>query len=192
MRIVGGRWRGRRLTAPAGSATRPTADRVREALFSILESRFGSLGGVSVLDAFAGSGALGLEALSRGAARCTFVEVDRAAGRVLGANVEACGAGERAFLLHGDVVALAATGRLSGGPFGLLLADPPYRIGEAVLPALLLDLARSGQLDEGAAVVWEHDWGAGAAWPEGFEPVSGKRYGGTAVDIATWTGGAAA
>lgn len=191
MRIVGGQWRGRRVSAPAGTGTRPTADRVREALFSILESRFGRLEGASVLDAFAGSGALGLEALSRGAAACTFVEVDRAAERVLRANIAQCGAGELASVVRGDAATLAAAGRLPGAPFGLLLADPPYRIGAAVVPVLLSALARSGQLIAGAAIAWEHPAGTAAEWPAGFEAVTGKRYGSAAVDIARWTGGAA-
>ena len=86
MRIIAGDWRGRKLTAPAGDTTRPTADRTRETLFSMLVSRLGSFEGLSVADLFAGSGALGLEALSRGAARCTFVEQDAAALKALKAK----------------------------------------------------------------------------------------------------------
>src|SRR3954463_12948610 len=92
MRIIAGRWRGRPLLAPTGQATRPTADRAREALFSMLASRLGSFEGLRVADLFAGSGALGLEALSRGAAHCTFVETDRAALDAIRRNIAALGA----------------------------------------------------------------------------------------------------
>ncbi|MBS0477308.1 MAG: RsmD family RNA methyltransferase, partial [Proteobacteria bacterium] len=95
MRIVAGEWRGRKLQAPAGDATRPTADRTRETLFSMLVSRLGSFEGLAVADLFAGSGALGLEALSRGAASCVFAEQDPAAIRALRANVAALRAADR-------------------------------------------------------------------------------------------------
>ncbi len=96
MRIIAGEWRGRPLEAPPGQATRPTSDRAREGLFSMLASRIGSFEGLQVADLFAGTGALGLEALSRGAAHCTFVEKDRAALDVLGANIARLGAAARA------------------------------------------------------------------------------------------------
>ena len=96
MRIVAGEWRGRRLVAPRGDATRPTADRTREALFSMLTSRLGSFEDLAVADLFAGSGALGLEALSRGAANCLFVEQDGAALAALRANITALDARDRA------------------------------------------------------------------------------------------------
>ncbi|MGL4541172.1 MAG: RsmD family RNA methyltransferase, partial [Polymorphobacter sp.] len=92
MRIIAGKWRGRALASPPGEATRPTADRVREALFSMLTSRLGSYEGLRVLDGFAGTGALGLEALSRGAAHATFVERDAAAVKALRGNIEKLGA----------------------------------------------------------------------------------------------------
>src|ERR687889_728011 len=96
MRIIAGAWRGRPLLAPPGRGTRPTSDRAREGLFSMLASRLGTFEGLQVADLFAGTGALGLEALSRGAARCTFVENDRAALDILRRNIETLGAGERA------------------------------------------------------------------------------------------------
>lgn len=127
MRIVSGRWRGRPLKAPAGDATRPTSDRAREALFSMLASRLGSFEGLRVADLFAGTGALGLEALSRGAAHCTFVEPERAALAALEANVAALSAAAA-------IVARRAES-YRGGPFDLLFLDPPYASGLA--PAAL-------------------------------------------------------
>jgi len=123
MRIIAGDWRGRVLRAPVGEATRPTADRTREALFSMLVARLGSFEGLRIADLFAGTGALGLEALSRGAARCTFVEQDRTAIIALRANADALKAGDRA-----DIRSQSALSPLSG-PFDLVLLDPPYDSG---------------------------------------------------------------
>ncbi|MGI4732855.1 MAG: 16S rRNA (guanine(966)-N(2))-methyltransferase RsmD [Janthinobacterium lividum] len=123
MRIIAGRWRGRPLVAPKGEATRPTADRVREALFSMLASRLGSFEGLAVADLFAGSGALGLEALSRGAASCLFVEQDGAALDALRANLKTLGAvGD---VRAQSVMALPPAVR----PLDLILLDPPYGTG---------------------------------------------------------------
>jgi 16S rRNA (guanine966-N2)-methyltransferase len=186
VRIVAGEWRGRRIAAPKGSATRPTSDRVREALFSSLTSLLGpSLGVPNVLDAFAGTGALGLEALSRGAASATMVESDREARRVLEANACELGAAGRARIVAGDAFGLAAHGALPGGPFGLILLDPPYRIEAARVRKLLEDLRVQALLTPGATVVWEHGTGTAPVWPDGFEVLVTKRYGSTAVDIAT-------
>lgn len=121
MRIIAGKWRGRNLIAPPGATTRPTADRTREALFSMLTSRIGSFEGLRVVDLFAGTGALGLEALSRGAAHCTFVERDRPALEALRANIEKLGA-------SADIRAQSAES-FNGGPFDLALLDPPYGTG---------------------------------------------------------------
>jgi 16S rRNA (guanine966-N2)-methyltransferase len=123
VRIIAGAWRGRTLLAPPGQGTRPTSDRAREALFSMLQSRLGSFEGLEVADPFAGTGALGLEALSRGAARCTFAETDRTALDTLRRNAATLGAGDRA-----DIRSLDGT-RLTGGPFHLVLMDPPYSSG---------------------------------------------------------------
>ncbi len=128
MRVIAGQWRGRPLVAPAGHVTRPTNARAREALFSMLASRLGSFEGLEVADLFAGSGALGLEALSRGAARCRFVERDPAALAALKANIAAFGAGDRADVISTPVEALPATGR----PADLILLDPPYGSGAGV------------------------------------------------------------
>ncbi|MCH4893066.1 16S rRNA (guanine(966)-N(2))-methyltransferase RsmD [Sphingomonas sp. SFZ2018-12] len=124
MRIIAGTWRGRPLIAPKGDATRPTADRTREALFSMLTSRVGSFDGLRVADLFAGSGALGLEALSRGAAACLFVEQDRAALDALKANVARLGA-TGADVRAQSVLALGPVSQ----PVDLMLVDPPYRSG---------------------------------------------------------------
>lgn len=135
MRIIAGEWRGRKLAAPKGDATRPTADRARETLFAMLTSRLGDFAGLHVADLFAGSGALGLEALSRGAEHCLFVEQDRAALDVIRANAAMLGAGTRARVEAGSVMALRAAAK----PLDLILADPPYfsGAGEVALDRLL-------------------------------------------------------
>ena len=141
MRIISGEWRGRKLAAPKGDATRPTADRTRETLFSMLVSRLGSLDGLNVADLFAGSGALGIEALSRGAAHCLFAEQDRAALDVLRANLAALGATDRAEVRATSVLSLGSAPR----PYDVILMDPPYGTGAG---AVALDkLARLGWTD---------------------------------------------
>jgi 16S rRNA (guanine966-N2)-methyltransferase len=124
MRIIAGEWRGRPLAAPAGQGTRPTADRTRETLFSMLASRLGSFERLRVADLYAGSGALGLEALSRGAAHATFVENDPKALAAIRANLLTFKAEGRA-----DVRPLSATKLAPAQPFDLLFADPPYGAG---------------------------------------------------------------
>lgn len=130
MRVIAGNWRGRPLAAPKGDATRPTADRTREALFSMLASRIGSFDGLAVADLFAGSGALGIEALSRGAATCLFVEQDRAALDALRANLAKLDAA------GGDV---RATSVLALGPapraLDVVMMDPPYGSGAGAVAA---------------------------------------------------------
>ncbi len=135
MRIIAGEWRGRKLIAPKGEATRPTADRARETLFNMLTSRLGSFEGLRAADLFAGSGALGLEALSRGAAHCLFVEQDRAAIDVIRANIASLDARARTQVEAGSVMGL----RASAQPYDLILADPPYGTGagEVALDRLL-------------------------------------------------------
>ncbi len=150
MRIVGGAWRGRTLIAPAGATTRPTAERARQALFDMLMhapwAGRDSVVGATVLDAFAGTGALGLEALSRGAARATFVERDRAALTALRANIAACGAD--AVVLPGDATALPP-----GTPCSLVFLDPPY--GHDLVPRALRSARERGWLAPAALVVAE-------------------------------------
>lgn len=125
MRIIAGEWKRRQLRAPAGEATRPTADRTRETLFSMLVSRLGSFEGLSVADLFAGSGALGLEALSRGAATCLFVEQDAAALRAIRQNIAAFRAQSQCDVVAGSVLSLGP----AKAPLDLILLDPPYGTG---------------------------------------------------------------
>lgn len=133
MRIIAGRWRGRKLLWPPGLATRPTADRTRETLFSMLASRLGSFEGLAVADLYAGTGALGLEALSRGAARATFVDTDPSARKVIAANAAALGCTTQVTVQGVSALALPL-----GPRFDLILADPPYRngAGAAVVEAV--------------------------------------------------------
>ena len=125
MRIIAGQWRGRKLSAPPGEATRPTADRTRETLFSMLASRLGSFDGLAVADLFAGSGALGLEALSRGAATCLFAEQDAAALRAIRQNAASLGAERQCDVRGVSVLALGPAKQ----PLDLIVMDPPYGSG---------------------------------------------------------------
>lgn len=182
MRIVAGELRGRRLSAPPGNLTRPTADRVREAIFSIV----GPVDGLDVVDLFAGSGALGLEAVSRGAASATLVERAPRALATIRANVEALGVGDRVRVVGRDWHAALAAERVAGRGFGLCLCDPPYsvagrvaaRLGEALAP-----LMRAPGI-----VVVEHAAGTEPPDPSGLEISSRthRTYGDTAVTVL-WT-----
>ena len=125
MRIIAGDWRGRKLVAPKGELTRPTADRTRETLFSMLSSRIGSFEDLSVLDLFAGSGALGLEALSRGAGHCLFVEQESSAVSAIRSNIETLDARHCSTVQHGSVMSLGP----AKAPHDLILLDPPYKTG---------------------------------------------------------------
>ena len=137
MKIIAGQWRGRSLLAPAGDATRPTSARAREGLFSMLVSRLGGFEGLIVADLFAGTGALGLEALSRGAAHCTFVERERAALDKLRRNLDMLGGGERAEIVTQGVEHVRPPAR----PCDLILIDPPYGTG---LAQMALDRIAAG------------------------------------------------
>ena len=140
MRIIAGKWRGRPLEAPPGLATRPTADRVRETLFSMLASRLGGFDDLNVADLFAGSGALGLEALSRGAAAATFVESDPKAAAVIRRNAAKLGVSVQ--IVGGSALALPRA-----GPFDLIFADPPYSPGSGT--AVVEAVAKAGWLTPG-------------------------------------------
>ena len=149
LRIIAGEWRGRKMQAPAGDTTRPTADRIRETLFSMLVSRIGDFDGLAVADLFAGSGALGLEALSRGAGSCIFVEQDAAALRALRANIAALRAAPQCDVRASSVLALGP----AKAPLDLVLLDPPYGSGAG---AVALDkLQRLGWIGEGTWVSLE-------------------------------------
>ena len=157
MRIIAGDLRGRTVVSPDASTTRPTTDRVREALFSSLYSRVGELEGLRVLDAFAGSGALGIEALSRGSARCSFFEKDASACKVLQANLRKLGLGpERACVHQADVLASPGSALAAEGPFSVVLLDPPYALPAADVCAFLTALAGAGCLAAGCVASYEH------------------------------------
>lgn len=171
MRVVGGSARGRPLVAPPGGRTRPTSDRVREAIFDALRSR-GAVEASVVLDLFAGSGALGVEALSQGAARATFVDSDRAARQVVRRNLEACGFLDRAAIVAAPAERFLA--RLGDERFDVAFCDPPYAFAGwgrllASLPADLTVIESDGPV----------------AVPAGWDLVRESRYGGTWVGFAT-------
>ena len=142
MRIIAGQWRGRTIAAPQGDTTRPTADRTRETLFSMLVSRLGTFEGLSVADLFAGSGALGLEALSRGAASAIFVEQDASAIRALRQNIAALRAQSQCDVRASSVMALGP----AKAPLDLILLDPPYGSGAGAVA--LEKLSRLGWIGE--------------------------------------------
>jgi 16S rRNA (guanine966-N2)-methyltransferase len=179
MRIVGGAWRGRRLVAPAGMATRPSADRVRQALFDmLLHAQWGgrdAIAGARVLDAFAGTGAFGLEALSRGAAHATFMESDAAALAALRANIAALGAGDRASVAAADVLRCPP-----GSACGLIFLDPPY--GGDLVRRAVPALGRAGWIGAGSLILAE--LGRADALPE-FVPLLASR-GHGAARLAVW------
>lgn len=176
MRIIAGELRGRRIAAPAGREVRPTADRVREALFSSLGGR---VMGARVLDLFAGSGALGLEALSRGAVAAVFVERARPVIEVLRRNIDALGMADRARVIPGD--AAAALGALArrGETFEVVFLDPPYRGG--ALEDALGRLAAANVLAAGAVIIAEHPTGAEPSPAGSLRAVAVKRYGDTSL-----------
>lgn len=186
MRIVGGSLRGRRLEAPRGSATRPTSDRVREALASALDAR-GALAGARVLDLFAGTGALGLEALSRGAGALVAVDSDRAAVACIERNVAALELQARAHVLaldlEGKAGALArALERTGVPPFSLVFADPPYALS-ARATALLSELHAAEVFAAGAIVAVEHARRSPPQPPAGFSSLAAYDYGDTSVQL---------
>ena len=180
-RIIGGRFGGRTISAPKGSSTRPTSDRVREALFSRLDA-WEAVAGERVLDLYAGSGALGLEAASRGAIRVDFVEADQGAARVIRANLAALRE------VSGSVqVASVRTfaGRAGAEPAGLIFADPPYPLRDADLGADLAALALGGHLAPEALLVIERSTRSPEpTWPAGVELVDQRRYGETSLWFA--------
>jgi 16S rRNA (guanine966-N2)-methyltransferase len=178
MRVIAGRLGGRRLAAPRGQATRPTSDRVREALFSVL----GDVSGAHVLDLFAGTGALGIEALSRGARRVVFVESARPALAILRQNLADLGLGNEA-LVVGQPVAKAAAAVLGAGePFDLVFADPPYA-ALAEVPPLLDALVEQRALAPGAVLSLEHASRDAPPALRGLAPRPSRRYGDTTVTL---------
>jgi 16S rRNA (guanine966-N2)-methyltransferase len=187
-RVIAGVAGGRRLGVPPGRSTRPTSDRAREALFSTLTSLRGprGLAGARVLDLYAGSGAVGLEALSRGAAHVLLVENDRRALDVLRANVGAVGLpGAR---VVGDAVPRFAAATNQAEPYDLVFLDPPYDVPAASVRAVVADLVRCGWPAPGALVVVERgSRDPGWVWPDGVDAVQDRRYG----EATLWYGRAA-
>ena len=179
MRIIGGRFGGRTLAAPAGAAVRPTAERVREAIFNILAHGIADFGfdGINVLDLFAGSGALGLEALSRGAAFALFVDDAAEARALLRENIAALGLGGITRIFRRDATRLGPAHPVE--PFSLVFLDPPY--GKSLAEKALASARDGGWLARGALVVVEEAADAAFAAPEGFEDVERRRYDDTEV-----------
>lgn len=175
-RIIGGALGGRTIRAPSGSGTRPTSDRVREALFSALGSR-GAIEGAAVLDLYAGSGALGLEAVSRGAASVTFVESERRAAALIGANVRALGV-EQARIVPSTVAAFLA--RAAGTAYDLVLLDPPYPLGEDDL-AHVLSLLSDVLAEDAVVVVERSSRSPEPRWPDGLVRDGHRIYGETVI-----------
>ena len=184
-RIVAGEAGGRRLAVPPGDRTRPTSDRTREALFGTLAALV-DLDGARVLDLYAGSGAVGLEALSRGAAAALLVDAGARAAATARANAEALGLADRVTVRRDRVERVLAAG--PAGPadaVDFVFADPPYALPDRELDAALALLADRGWLAPGAVVVVERaSRGAGPTWPDGIRPVTARRYG----EGALWYG----
>jgi 16S rRNA (guanine(966)-N(2))-methyltransferase RsmD len=188
MRVITGEARGRRLHTVADRSVRPTADRVKEALFSIVESRFALAGG-EILDLFAGSGALGIEALSRGAKRVTFVEKDPASRRVLAKNLDLCGFTHRATIEARGVATVLRDWEVRGGRADGVLLDPPYRLGQVA--ATLEQLGASGIVGAGGWVALEHHVDeAPAPSYHALRLTLSRRYGKTSLALFTVAAGA--
>jgi 16S rRNA (guanine966-N2)-methyltransferase len=187
LRIVSGEFRGKTLVTPAGANTRPTSDRARQAVFNILEHAPWSpgLADQRVMDLFAGSGALGFEALSRGAAFCLFVETDEAARGAIRDNVEAMHLFGKTRVHRRDATDLGTKPGADGPPFGLAFLDPPYAkgLGEKALERL----AAGGWLAEGAVVVFERGVNEPAFSVAGYEPLDARDYGAARVHFLRFT-----
>jgi 16S rRNA (guanine966-N2)-methyltransferase len=184
-RVIAGESGGRRLRTPAGDATRPTSDRVREALFSAVVSELGTLSGRRFLDVYAGSGAVGLEARSRGASGVTLVEQAPAALAAIRANIAALG--------YHDVDVLAARaermsdhGARSGPGFDVAFFDPPYKVDSTQLAAIVADLGQTGWFADRALVIVERGRRQGWTWPSGLIAVRDRRYGETMLWYGRW------
>ena len=175
MRIIAGRWKGRALVAPPGLATRPTSDRARQAIFDQLWhapwAGRAVVENAMVLDGFAGTGAMGLEALSRGAARVFFIEQDRAALATLRANIAGCKVGDACRVIAGDVTAPPN----AAAPCTLVFLDPPY--GKGLVPRALAALQAKGWIAPGALIIAETGRDEENAMPPGFEVLSTRDHG---------------
>src|SRR3954463_16633642 len=178
MRIVGGRWRGRSLKGPSSDAIRPTSDRLRETIFNILQHGYNNpIEGARVLDLFAGTGAMGLEALSRGAAFALLVDDGAQARGIIRENVELLGVGGATRLFRRDATRMGDAA--SNAPFSVVFCDPPY--GKDLAPKALISCAGGGWRAPGALVVVEEAQGGEGALPEGFTELQRRDYGETQV-----------
>ncbi|WP_338700945.1 16S rRNA (guanine(966)-N(2))-methyltransferase RsmD [Streptomyces sp. Q6] len=175
-RVIAGRAGGRRLAVPPGNGTRPTSDRAREGLFSTWQALLGTLDGTRVADLYAGSGAVGLEALSRGAAHALLVEADARAARTIRENIKAIGLpGAEARTGKAEQVVAGAP---PADPYDLVFLDPPYAVSDDDLREILLTLRTQGWLTDEALVTVERSTRGGEfRWPEGFEGLRSRRYG---------------
>jgi 16S rRNA (guanine966-N2)-methyltransferase len=170
----------------SGRGTRPTTDRVRESLFNVLAARI-DLAGAAVLDLYAGSGALGLEALSRGAASAVFVESDARAAGVIAANIATLGVAG-ASVRRGPVAAVLSAG--AAAPVDLVLADPPYELSANEIESVLAELTKGGWTTAGTVVVVERGaFGPVLAWPAGWQVWPSRTYGDTRIEMAERAGG---
>ncbi|ERI04050.1 16S rRNA (guanine(966)-N(2))-methyltransferase RsmD [Atopobium sp. oral taxon 810] len=185
LRIVGGMWKGKTLETPKGrEVTRPSTDRTRERIASMVLSSFAlDLSGIHILDAFAGSGALGLELLSRGAASCSFVDINRNSAAVVKRNCAALQAQRMTRVVVGDIWTLIKRGGLWGAPFDLVLLDPPYAIAAGQISQLVEDLDQQGLLAPSARILYEHEVKtSGLTLPKAMLMKS-KKQGITTVDL---------
>jgi 16S rRNA (guanine966-N2)-methyltransferase len=181
MRIVGGRFRGHALKGPSSDAVRPTSDRLRETVFNILAHGYGdAVAGARVLDLFAGTGAMGLEALSRGAAFALFVDNGAAARGLIRENVEALGLGGQSRLFRRDATRMGPAG--PNEPFSLVFCDPPY--GQGLAERALASCAGGGWLTEDALIVVEEAQGVAVTLPAPFSEIETRDYGETKLVFA--------
>jgi 16S rRNA (guanine966-N2)-methyltransferase len=185
MRIVAGRFRGRPLAGPSTDAIRPTSDRLREAIFNVLAHAYdGPVEGARVIDLFAGTGALGLEAMSRGAAYALFVDDGAAARGLIRQNVETLGLGGATRLFRRDATRMGPAA--PNEPFDLVFCDPPY--GRDLAGPALASCAGGGWLKPDALVVVEENASATLNWPTGFKDLERRTYGDTQVAFGRYQG----
>ncbi|MBO4848779.1 MAG: 16S rRNA (guanine(966)-N(2))-methyltransferase RsmD [Clostridia bacterium] len=183
MRVIAGSAKGREILAPKGLNTRPTLAKVKEAMFGMLQF---DLEGANVLDLFAGSGGLGIEAISRGAAHVTFCDADRHAVSVVKANLKKLAFEDRASVVMGDAISLLGALAERGERFDIVLLDPPY---ETDLQRRAISiLAEKGLLNDGAILVCEHSNSNPPVFPAGFDARKAKKYGDSYLTYATYEG----
>ncbi len=190
MRIVGGRWKGLSIEGPKGKdVTRPTTDRVREAMASMVLNVFDlDMSSVSVLDAFAGSGAIGTELLSRGALHVTFADRDREAAQRIRSNMRMLKAqGSEYSIYTGDIFQLASAKALDGAPFNCIMLDPPYKMDPSDVVEVIGSLARNNAISEGACIIYEHAKHTPLLEADTLVHVKQKKYGTTLVELYTYT-----